>query len=374
MYKQLEYLRESVAMTRGATYREDLPETGLLSGLFLKVSAPSTSGATLADELWRLQDHLGTLEIIGNGATVIKSADWKNFAHIHFVRQKTHPLGAWRNYATNTQFEYLLVLFGRKLWDPEFGLDLSRWDNVEFRLTNSSSATYHGSDPNISILQCYLREHAGGFRGFLRTEKWREWSTVADETKYFVLPTEFPIGSVHLRALMARSSGVGDTSFENLMDDIDFSLQGGTRRVYKGGIDDLALVDYYDVGSSLITAGFADVNADRGFNMGLGRILGSASASGSKDGAGSATIPTIEGDRNDGTMKPETREADSPIHYLTQGYAFQNSVSLWHSPSLAADEMLDPAQAGEMRLNIHTRNTSASAGGTNQVILERLVA
>src|SRR5574341_404980 len=96
MYKQLEYLRESDTWTRGASYRIDLPEQGLLSFIFAKVSANCASGATLADELWRLQDHLATVELIGNGATVINSAEWKQLEYRHWLRNKSNPLNAWR--------------------------------------------------------------------------------------------------------------------------------------------------------------------------------------------------------------------------------------------------------------------------------------
>jgi len=373
MYKQLDYIREGVTMTRGQTYRIDLPESGLLSALFLKLSAPCTNGATLADELWRLQDHLTTLEVIGNGATVIKSADWKNFAYLHFLRNKVTPLGAWRNYATNTQFEYLMVLFGRYLFDPDYGLDLSRWDSVEFKLTNTSSSTYHGSDITASIMAAYQRDHAGGFRGYLRTEKWREWTTVANETQYLVLPTEYPIAGIYLRALPDTTSGATDTSFENLMYDIDFSIEGGTKQVYKGGLDDLALIDYYMQGAQVLTGGHIDINADRAVDIGIGRVLGWAGTSGSKDGSGSSTVPTIEADSTSNTLKMETREADSPFHFLFQGYAFQNTVALWHSPMLDPAELLSPTKESEAKLNILTRNASSAADGTNQVILDRVV-
>ncbi len=373
MYKQLEYLREGVTATRGQTYRIDLPESGLLSAIFLKVEAPCTSGATLADELWRLQDHLGALEVIGNGATVIKSAEFKHFDFLNWLRNRVSPIHAWRNYATNTQFEYLPILFGRSLYDKDYGLDLSKWDNVEFRLTNSSSATYHGSDLTLSLLLAYWREHSGGFRGYLRTEEWREWTTVQNETKYFTLPTEFPISGVYLRALPDTTTGKADTNGANCMHDIDFSMGGGTKRIYKGGLDDLALLNYYEHQGELIVSGMADVNADRGISVSLLRALGWSGISASKDGAVSTTDVTMEADDTDGTVSFEAREADSPIAFMVRGYGYQNMAWLWHSQECNPEDLLDPASAGEIRLNIATRDAAASADGTNQVVLERVV-
>jgi hypothetical protein len=374
MYKQLEYLREGVTMTRGATYREDLPDAGMLSALLFKLSAPCASNASLAVANWRLQDYLGTLEVIANGATIIKSLDWKNAAFYHFLRTGVTPLGAWRNYATNTQFEYLLLMFGRFPGDPSYGLDLSKYDNVEVRLTNSASSTYYGSDITASIMQLWLRDHAGGFQGHIRSEKWREWTTVSDETKYFTLPSEYPISNITLRAVPPATNGVADTGFANMMDDIDFSIQGGTRKLYKGGLDDLALMDYYMKGKLALTSGLLDKTADYGAPVSLGRILGWATASGSKDGAVSSTVPTIEADSTDGYIKPEAREADSPIEFITMGYAFQESVALLDAPNLEPDLMLVPQQVGPVLLNVHTRSGATYAGGTAQVVLERVVA
>jgi hypothetical protein len=374
MYKQLEYLREGVTMTRGQTYKIDLPETGMVSGLFLKLSAPSTSNATLAATPWRLQDLLGTLEVIANGSTIIKSADWKNFSFLHFLKSGVGEMSAWRNYATNTQFENLLVLFGRSLWDPDYGLDLSKYDNVEFRLTNSSSATYHSDDITASLMLAYLREHTGGFRGHIRTEKWREWTTVANETKYFTLPTEFPYCGIYLRALPDETSGVNDTGFANLMSDIDFKIGGGTKQVYKGGLDDLALMNYYELGKMAQVGGLLAATADHGFSVSLGRVLHRATASGSKDGSGSSTVPTIEADETDGYIKPESAEADSPIEFIFEGYGYQYSAWLHRSPELAPDTLLVPQQAGEITLNVMTANSASAADGTNQVILERVVS
>jgi hypothetical protein len=93
----------------------------------------------------------------------------------------------------------------------------------------------------------------------------------------------------------------------------------------------------------------------------------------SKDGAGAAVIATIESDLTDGTIKPETREADNPIEFMFHGYAYQHMAHLWHSETLEPDTLLVPSSVGDIKLNIHTQNAGAAAGGLNQVVLERVV-
>lgn len=373
MYKQREYLREGVTLPLGETYQLELPKTGLLSGLIMKLTASCTTGATLADENWRLLDFISKIEVISNGATIIKSLSGKLAQYLARQHQHIIPPHFWRNYATNTQMEYIPLLFGRFLGDPEYGLDLSRYDNVEMRITNNSSATYHGTDITGSFLQTFIRDSSGAFKGHVRSENWQEWTTVSDETRYLILPTEFPISGLYLRALPDTTNGKSDTGMANLMDDIDFSIQGGTKRLYKGGLDDLLIQNYIEDGDDIITSGLADINADRGIDVGVGRMMGWSGISGSKDGAVSAVIPTMEADDTDNTIAFEAREADSPVEFIVRGMGFHNCTHLLDNPKLEADWMLDPRRDGECRLNIHTRSGAAYADGTNTVFMERLV-
>lgn len=373
MYWQHEYLRESVTATLGQTYKVDLPTSGMLSAILLKLSASATSGLGLSGGSWRLLDFVGTIEVIANGSTVIKSYTAKQAHFLAWLHQGITPPRKWRNYATNTQFEFIPILFGRTIKDPNYGLDLSKYNNVELRITNSSSATYHGSDISASALCVYGRDMPAGFQGHIRSELWREWTTVADETKYAELPSEFPICTVALRALPSTTNGLSDTGFANLMDDIDLAIGGGQKRVFKGGLDDLVYSNYLDRGAEVLVSGLADVTADKGIDVSIGNMFGWAGISGSKDGAVSATIPTMLADATDNTISFEAREADSPVEFIATGMGYMNMAFLHFNPTLDPALNIDVNRDGKTTLNIHTRNAAASASGTNDIILERVV-
>ena len=376
MYWQHEYLREAATMTRGQTYRIDLPETGLLSALVCEISADAASGYGLSGGDWRLMDKLGLVEVIGNGATVIKSLQFNALQFFAWLHQGVVPPHFWRNYATNTQFEYCVFLFGRYMKDPDYGLDLSRWDNVELRITNDAAAADHGTDLSIDIKQILLREGPGSFRGYLRSETWREWTTVTDETKYHTLPVEFPISTLALQCIPAvdGTTFIADTSPANLADDIDFKLKGGTRQVFKGGLDHLMVENYLERGANVIMGGQADLTADRGVVGDVGRSWLRAGISGSKDGAVSSTIPTIIADNTDFTVSFEAREADSPVEFVKFGMLPFEIAWLWHNHMLDPQLMLNPQADGPVEVNVHTRNAATADNGTNRLILERLVA
>lgn len=374
MYKQYEYLREGVMMTRNQTYRLDLPKTGLLSSLLFKLSAPCVSGATLSVANWRLEDYLSKVEIIANGATIIKSLDVSALNFLSWLRQGiVHP-HYWRNYATNTQFAYFLINFGRFIGDPNFGLDLARFDSVELRVTNVATSTYYGDDITASILQTYMRDMPGTFNGYLRSEEFRKWTTVQNETQYLLLPSEYPIATLALRCVPTNTNGVFATNPQNLADSIDFSKKGRTAQIFLGGFDDLMVQNYLERGAEVLVGGQLDGTADYGKPVSVARGFNWSGISGSKDGAVSSVIPTIEADPTDGYIKPEAREADSPIMFMYRGMGYEYFSWLHYAETLAQGELLDAKAEGEVNLDVHTRDASTAASGTNTVILERLVS
>jgi hypothetical protein len=374
MYKQYEYLREAVTMTRNQTYKLDLPKSGMLSSILFKVEAACASGATLAGGNWRLLDFLGKLEVIANGSTIVKSLDVKHCHFLTWLHQGIVPPAFWRNYATNTQFEYFLVNFGRFMGDKEFGLDLGKYDSVEIRLTNSATATYYGTDLTLSMHQVYMRDLQGAFKGHIRSEEWRKWTTVQNGTEYMILPIEYPISTLAIQCVPAATAGMFDTNPQNLAYDIELSKAGGTKRIFKGGMDDLLVLNYLDRGAEVFTSGIADFTADKGLDTGIARMFGWAAVSGSKDGAVSAVVPTMLADATDGTISFEAREADSPVEFMVRGMGYMDFAWLLHNPDLANEDMIDPKVDGECRLNVQTRDAAASASGTNTVLLERIVS
>lgn len=373
MYWQHQYLRTSVSMTRGLTYRVDLPESGLLSALLLKIEAPAVSGAFAAGGAWRLQDYLGKIEIIGNGSTVIKSLNFQPLQYVDWLRQGMVPPHWWRSYATNTQRETVMLLFGRYLWDTDYGLDLSKWDNVEFRFTNSATAATHGSDPTITIVQYFLRAKPGAFRGYIRSELWRQYTTAADQTQYFILPTEYPICGLYLRALPHETTNMTDTGFYNLMDNIVLSQQGGTLEMYNGALNELALCNHIALGHELLVSGQIYGNANVGWETSVGEAYGWSTGWGAKGGAAATVDLTMEADDNTNTLKIINAQADEVAAFMERGYSFQNMVYLIAELENNPDFVLDPKRDGECRLNIHTRNLAGAANGTNEVYLERIV-
>ena len=375
MYFQDEYLRESDGATRNATYKLGLPDTGILGSLYIRLHGkPETGNPFAAVNKWRLIDYLDKFEIILNGSTVCKSLTGLQAQFVSFMDQGTVMPAKWEEYSQPTLRDYLVINFGREFNDTDLGLDLSRFGGVELQITNSCATADWQDDLKWTVMAHWLREPDVPVKGYMRTEQWRQWTTVADEIKYLNLPTEHTLRRIILQAIPGvDASYIENTSLFNLMDDIDLSLKTGVLRVYKGGLDDLLYMNVLDLGVQPITGGWTYHTADKGWNSGLGYVDAMAVAAGSKDDAG-ATVPvTVEGARNSFTQKSETYEADTLIGYLAKGIAYNNCgfFRFDHNPN--PQTWLDPLQRRTVQLNIHTKNSAAAAGGTNTVILDRFV-
>lgn len=374
MYIQKDILRENVSLTVNSTYKLDLPEVGKLSSLFLYLEAVTTAGNPMAAlSKWRPIDYIDEVAVVVNGATPVKTLNAKQLQFCNLLDFGFVPPHKWLQYSSDYQRDAWVVNFGRFYGDPDYGLDLSKFDSVEFQFKNSMTAALF-SATSLTIIAIYLRDHPGEFGGHMRTENWREWTTVANETKYLEIPTSYPIRRIILQAVADLGTDEeSETQIYNVMNDIDLSLKSGLLRVYKGPFEDLMWLNTFETGVFPITGGNIYHTADKGFDVGIGYPTAQLLGAGSKTGAAAATIPSIKGDNNIPTQRHETHEADVMKPFLMQGQALHNCIAIPFDLSPDPFTWLDPEVNKAVLLNITTKNAASAADGTASVVLDRLV-
>lgn len=375
-YWQRKVEEDGVANTLGNVHELLLPSAGLLGSLLIKIGVTDATGLGQSGGAWRAIDFLSKVEVMLNGSTVCKSFDGYTAMVLGAMDQKVIPPGAWRNYATNIQYQYVLLNFGRRMFDPTYQLDLGKYDNVYLKITNSG-AVASISDFTTSVIGFYLKEKNGGQMspGYMRTEEWRTWTTVQDETKYLKFPNEYKIRRILLRATPGLDgSNVENTNMANLMDNVLFTLKTGDIRLHDAGIADLMRDNYLSKGANWTTQGVQYMSADKGVRVDLGYVDGGAWGAGSLDGSGAGTIATMEASRTSFTQKPETYEADNPIEFIFHGIAPFQTAWFEFDQDDEPSTWLDPEAYKDVEMNIHTRNASSAASGVNKVVLDRFVS
>lgn len=375
MFWRRYYVREASSMTLNDTFRLTLPDHGRLGSLLLRITGSEKSAYGQGGGAWRIIDEISKIEVIVNGSQVVKSITGIAAHALAHLDQGVTCTDRWRNYATNMQACNVLINFGRNLFDRDLQLDLSKYDSVELKISNTASSSTDFSDLTVSVIGFLLQEADGiPNLGYMRSEEWRKWTTVRDEIKYLDLPTANRIRRIVLQAIPELDSNyIEKTNLFNLMDDINLSLDSRNVQLIQGGLDDIALDAYLEQGAEVITGGFPYMTADKGIDIGIGFVTQAVVGAGSQDGAAAATIATIESGRTSSTQKPETYEADSPQCLLTRGYCYMGCVPIRFDRDSDPTTWLDPAARASVNLDIHCRDHADADDGTARVILERFV-
>jgi len=374
MYWQNEYFRQNVSMTLNNTWREDLPKYGLLGSLMIWISGTTVIWLGLNGGSWRICDFISKIEIIGDGATVIKSLSAKQAKALAFFDQKISMPDAYKNAGAVTQRDYTLINFGRYLGDLEYGLDLSRFKNVEIRITNTASAAEY-ADLTISVMMNILRDAVPGqFKGYMHSEAWRSWVPVASEVQYLQLPSNWLIRRIMLQPVpgIDAATGAWYTFCNNLMYNIELAFMTGNERVWKDSWNMLVNNNLVDYGAYVFGGGSMLVNANYSLDVGMGNHLYKAGIA-EGQAAARGTVPTTDATTYAELLDFKDYAGLNPIFLMEIGMAPHNCGVFRFDHDMNPATWLDTKAKDVVKLDITTRSTATCTSANNYVVLDRLV-
>jgi hypothetical protein len=371
MYWHTRELYHANAITIGQAIKFNLPAHGLLGSLILKFNGTYAGAYGLGGGAWRLIDKISKITV-QHGSTPIVSVTGLEAHALAALDQNLIPPDTYRNYAAANVWCYALVNFGRYLNDPQMGLDLGAWDNVQLIIENTAIAASDIASMVVSVIGVFLEEpQARQFVGYMSKLEWRAWVTVRAETIYNLLPEEDIIRRIILQAIPPVDANfLATCAMHSEMYNVKLFLDTGKSEVYNDSIETLIRLNTWGNYGYWMAGVNPYVQADKGFDVGLGYVIGRAIGSGSSDGAGSATIPTWEGGKTENTQKGETYEADSPIDAIVLGQAPFNSAWLQFDQDPDPASWLDPKARATVTLDIFTRDAASVAGGRNAIVLD----
>ena len=378
MYRQIQHYRDNLSLTLNSSLPTlDLPRNGLLSRILLRFNATQT-GATpfrsVSTGKWRIVDFLDAIAFRVNGSIDIVNLPGDILQYEAFLSQGITAFDLIREYSNASQRCDVLINMGDYMWDPDHFFDLSLVDNPELIFTQSLASTQWAS-ANVDVFLGWFRDAAvRAAPNFYKRETWAKWTTAQDETKYWELPTGLPIARIIMQPRPAASTaGVVACNPNDLMYDLKLSFKNKVISVFDADWIELARQNYVELGYEQLTHGTVYHAADYYFDVGLGEVRGVAAISGARDGAVSSVVPTREGDQSYPTQKLESYEADSPTDFIARGIGYHNCAAFLFQTPWLAGEALDPSDAGygTVELEVHTKNSSSAASGTNRIALIR---
>lgn len=375
MYWQRTFLKQGDSLPIGSYWREDLPKEGLLGSLQFHVRGTPVNDSMIASEKWRMLDFISKIEIIGNGSTPIKTVTGPIAAYLGWLDGGGGAPDKHFNYGTSTKRCHLNLNFGRRLFDPLYGLDLSKWNSVEVKVTNDGSATYFTGNLTIDAICYYLREPVEpGFSGYFDTQIWREWTTVADEKKYLKLEFANRLRRIVMQVIPdLDANNAAETTPYNVVDDVELYLRTGVLSVFDASLRELWYENYFDLGRDVLQALEPYTTDGKGIWTGLGQTLGAGGLRLNHAGAQSSYGTTLVPGLDSATLEREAATENDQDSLLVMGLALENCAVLRFDQADDPEQYLDPVKDRTVQLNVHTANAASAADGTVRVVVDQFV-
>jgi len=216
MYFQQRYLKE------GATFDSltgletiDLPESGLLSGIEIRVWGTCGAGGDKPD-VW-LHDRLKKIEVVAGGLRPIKSLTGEQLlADMLYKRTPIHSHDC-KNMPSASCEEFFYINFGRHYHDLDYMLDLSRVNDPElqidadFTLTSQNGWTNGvamSATPSYSVIAHILRDPPSTPRGYIKTSEVARFTGAASKKDNLTIPRGPVYSNLYLQSWY-KAQGIG---------------------------------------------------------------------------------------------------------------------------------------------------------------------
>lgn len=218
---------KSLGATKG-TYIVNLPEEGWLVALIARIRG--TNAATNSRFI-HPHDVVTKLEVVADGGEVIKSKDGRLCKGLNFLDGITNVEDRISQAISIEQDETFWLLFGGHLEDQEWGLDLGKHTNPQFKFTWDSTLTsventtatvaWHATTyPYLTLICVFLEGAPGSPRGFVRTQ-YITYTPGAPATEEVEIPRGQPLRRIVLRNFYAASEE------ENVFDRVKLDINRG---------------------------------------------------------------------------------------------------------------------------------------------------
>jgi len=236
---QREYIvKEATQTSDSQTYIKELPDTGLVSALLIRVQATNGSTSNKDSPIFLC---VSKIEVIGNGSEVIFSATGEEIIKIAHALEGRRPEELLSEAPNDKQFNVFPIFFGRYIGDSEYGLDLAKWTSVDVRITydlaavNAVGATgFVSGSTQISIIA--FRALAGTYeppKGYVKMSEIKSFTSAASGIEEIDLPLAHKYADIFV---YCYEKGVDDNTDITA---VTLDLDNGKQILYTGEWNDI---------------------------------------------------------------------------------------------------------------------------------------
>lgn len=241
MYFQERYLKENRTF-ESLTCLEtvDLPGSGLLSGLELRVFGTCGVGANKPD-VW-LRDRLKQIEVVVNGSKVVKSFEGNQLL-ADMLYKRTPIYGHDSKNISGGQCEELFYInFGRHYHDLEYMLDLSQVNDPELRIDADFTLTSQNgwtkgvamaAAPSYNLIAHLLRDPVEVPKGYIKTSEVSRFTSGSAKKENMKIPRGPVYSNLYLQSWYA-SQGLG-----YILDKVELNINNDAIIPVRVGVQEL---------------------------------------------------------------------------------------------------------------------------------------
>jgi hypothetical protein len=197
--------QKSLGATNG-TYIVNLPEEGHLVALIARITG---TNAASNDRFGPPHHIVQKLEVVADGGAVIKSLTPKLVKGLNHLDGIVCPGDIITQGNSMVQEESFYLLFGASLKDMEYGLNLGRHTNPQFKVTWDDTQTtmenctaivaWHATThPKLTLIAQFLEEAPGPPKGYVRSQ-YTTYTPAASAEKPIEIPRGFPLRRLAIR-------------------------------------------------------------------------------------------------------------------------------------------------------------------------------
>lgn len=169
-----------------------------------------TNGATSNKGNW-MSDVVTKIEIV-DGSDVLLSLSLKQAQAMQAYLTGKMPYINWEEAAGGTGKDEVMLLFGRKLWDPDYFLDLSKFSNPQLKITTDEdviramgAAGWLSGSFKASITAFIIAEGAPAAKGFAMAKEVYNFTSATSGDEHVDLPRDHPYMALMLNSTIRGS-------------------------------------------------------------------------------------------------------------------------------------------------------------------------
>lgn len=213
-------------VTSSDTQRLELPNTGILSAIQIRVAAERDDTArTASTACVHIADDMDKIEVVETGQKIIKSLDGHVCLAHNLYDFKQPMYFQYSEEAGDSNHDNYFLLFGRYVMDPEYGLDLSRHKDTRLEISHSFSTTDKvGFNTDTQDIEIYIWRYIGTGvmpKGYFKTsEKYHYTSSSSAGEVRKELPCLNPYRRILIRTFVTtKTPGACLTDVELVVND-----------------------------------------------------------------------------------------------------------------------------------------------------------